>query len=213
MAFWKSKQRSVLAITVALIASLFVLPVVSPATAAVPAESFISDNIQKSLSILNDPQLSDAERGAEFERLLLGLTDMRRVAVFTLGQYAENASPRALDDFAAAFQNYSVAVYRAYLSRYAGQTLRVTGCKERAPDDFIVTTVMVDSSDHGGQPSLEVDFRVRTNTGRPELTDFSVGGVWLALEERDQFCAWMAHNHSDIQALVAHLDAVADSYR
>jgi phospholipid transport system substrate-binding protein len=212
MAFWSSKQQSVLAVTVALIASLFVLPDISPAAAAVPAENFISDNIQKSLHILNDPGLSDAERSEDFEQLLLGLTDMRRVALFTLGQYAEGASPDALDDFAAAFQNYSVAVYRAYLSRYAGQTLKVTGCKERAPDDFIVTTVMVDPTDHSGRRPLEVDFRVRTDTGRPELTDFSVGGVWLALEERDQFCAWMAHNHADMQALVAHLDAVADSY-
>lgn len=209
MASWKTIMRLVSATVIALIASLLILPATA---AAVPAESFISNNIQKSLKILNDPQLSDVQRANKFERLLISLTDMRRVAVFTLGQYAHNASPAALDDFTAAFQGYSAAVYRAYLGRYAGQTLKVTGCRERAPDDYIVTTVMVDPNDHSGRRPLEVDFRVRTNTGRPELTDFSVGGVWLALEQRDQFCAWMAHHHADLQALVAHLDAVADSY-
>ena len=44
-------RRAVLAMTLALAAPALT------ASAAVPAESFISENIQKSLSILNDPAL------------------------------------------------------------------------------------------------------------------------------------------------------------
>lgn len=181
--------------------------------AATPAEAFVSDNIQKGLGILNNPQLTAAQRSEQFEHLLLDMIDMKRIAVFTLGQYARTASPADLDAFAAAFQSYSVAVYRSYLGAYAGQTLKVTGSSQRAPDDFIVTTVMIDPKDHSGQPPLEVDFRVRTDSGKPELTDFSVMGVWLALSQRDQFGAFLAQNHGDIQTLIAHLHSVADSYR
>jgi len=199
-------RRTMLAMTLALM-----VPAMT-AEAAVPAESFISDNIQKSLSILNDPSLTSAQRSDQFEHLLLGLTDMKRIATFTLGQYCASASKAELDEFAAAFQNYSVSVYRSYLSRYAGQTLKVTGSSQRAPDDFIINTVMADASGNTGQKPLEVDFRVRTDSGRPELTDFSVGGIWIALEERDQFAAFLAHNHGDIKNLIAHLEQVAASY-
>jgi phospholipid transport system substrate-binding protein len=200
-------RRGFLAMALALCA-----PALS-ASAAIPAESFISDNIQKGLSILNDPQLSAVQRSDQFEHLLLGLTDMKRIAIFTLGQYATSATPDQKDAFAGAFQNYSVAVYRSYLGRYAGQSLKITGSSERAPDDFIVDTVMVDPNAPSSQQPLKVDFRVRTDAGKPELTDFSVGGIWLALEERDQFAAFLAQNHGDVKSLIAHLDQVAASYR
>lgn len=200
-------RRTVLAMMLAVAA-----PALS-AEAAVPAESFISDNIQKSLSILNNSSLSATEKSDRFEHLLLGLTDMRRIALFTLGRYAADTPKADQDAFAAAFQDYSVCVYRAYLSRYAGQTLKVTGSSQRAPDDFIVSTVMTDASGNAGTHPLKIDFRVRTDTGQPELTDFSVGGVWIALEERDQFAAFLAHNQGNISNLIAHLEQVAAGER
>ena len=199
-------RRAILAMGLALAAPI------TGASAAVPAESFISDNIQKSLAILNDAGLSATERSDRFEHLLLDLTDMKRIAIFTLGQYVSAASPAQQDEYATAFRNYSVAVYRSYLGRYAGQTLKVTGSSQRAPDDFIVNTVMVDPNAPSNQQPLPVNFRVRTDTGKPELTDISVGGIWLALEERDQFAAFLAQNHGDINNLIAHLDQVAADY-
>jgi phospholipid transport system substrate-binding protein len=181
--------------------------------AATPAEAFVADNIQKGLGTLNDPQLSPAQRSEQFERFLLTITDMDRVATFTLGQYAATASPADRAAFTAAFQSYSVAVYRSYLGKYAGQTLKIAGSSQHAPGDFIVVTNMIDPTDHSGQPPLEVDFRVRTDTGKPEITDLGVAGVWLAIAERDQFGAFLSKNHGDINALVAHLHEVANGYK
>ena len=195
------------------LACLIPLIFIPAADAATPAEAFVADNIQKGLGTLNDPKLSAGERSEQFERLLLSITDMNRVATFTLGQYAQAASPADRAAFAAAFQSYSVAVYRSYLTKYAGQTLKVTGSSQHAPSDFIVVTNMIDPTDHSGQPPLEVDFRVRTDTGKPEITDLGVAGVWLAIAERDQFGAFLSKNHGDINALVAHLHEVANGYR
>jgi phospholipid transport system substrate-binding protein len=181
--------------------------------AATPAEAFVSDNIQKGLGALNDPQLSAGQRSEQFERLLLTITDMNRVATFTLGQYAQAASPADRVAFAASFQSYSVAVYRSYLTKYAGQTLKVMGSSAHSPSDFIVVTNMIDPNDHGGQPPLEVDFRVRSDTGKLEITDLGVAGVWLAIAERDQFGAFLSKNHGDISALVAHLHEVTNGYK
>ena len=125
---------------------------------------------------------------------------MKRIADFTLGQYRRGASPADLAAFDAAFQNYAVAVYQSYFAKYAGQTLKVTGSQARAPDDFIVATQLIDPNDHSGQQPLEVDFRVRTDTGKPVVVDFSVAGIWLALEERDQFTAFLGQNNGNIHA-------------
>ena len=184
-----------------------------PASAATPAEAFIADNIQKGLIILNDRQLSEDDRADQFQQLLLGLTNTKRIAAFTLGQYVRTASQADRDEFAAAFQDYSIAVYRSYLAKYAGQSLKVTGSSQRAPDDFIVNTVMVDPNDRSGQRPLEVDFRVRTDAGRPELIDISVLGIWLALSQRDQFVAFLAQNRGDVKALTAHMRQTAAQYR
>ena len=201
-------RRTVLALAMGLTAASLL-----PASAATPAEAFIADNIQKGLSILNDRQLSEADRADRFQQLLLGLTNTKRIAAFTLGQYVRTAPQADRDEFAAAFQDYSIAVYRSYLAKYAGQSLKVTGSSQRAPDDFIVTTVMVDPNDRSGQRPLEVDFRVRTDSGRPELTDISVLGVWLALSQRDQFVAFLAQNNGDVKALTAHMRQTAAQYR
>lgn len=183
-----------------------------PALAAPdPAATFVNDNIQKGLAILNDKSLSQAKKREEFEHFLLSLVDVRRIAVFTLGQYRRSASPADVDAFVAAFQNYAVAAYQSYFSKYSNQTLKVTGSTQRAPTDYIVTTQMIDPKDSSGRPPLEVDFRVRTDTGKPVLVDVAVAGVWLSLEQRDQFTAFLGQNNGNISALITHLSDLAQN--
>jgi phospholipid transport system substrate-binding protein len=170
--------------------------------AANPAEDFVSGNIQAGFDILNDKSLAAEERQRRFASFLMGLTDMRRVAIFLLGQYAAQAAPADVDAYIAAYQDYVLAVYQSYFSRYAGQSLHVRASRERAPGDYIVNTDMVGAS----QP-MQIDFRVRTDGAKPVLVDFAVEGVWLALAERDQFLSVLSQNKGDIKALTAHLRA------
>jgi phospholipid transport system substrate-binding protein len=186
---------------------------VTPAAAANPAEQFVSDNIHKGLDLLNNKSLSVEQRRTQFEQFLLGLTDMNRIAVFTLGNYRRQMSDADQKAFNAAFQNYAVSVYQSYFSKYAGQTLKVTGSQERAPGDFIVSTALIDPKDRSGQAPLEVDFRVRTDAGRPVVVDFSVAGIWLAIEERDQFTAFLGQNNGNASMLIGHLNELAKQFR
>jgi phospholipid transport system substrate-binding protein len=200
--------------TLLALAALLPLALPTPAAAAGnAAENYVTDNIHKGLELLNNRSLSAPQKREQFESFLIGLTDMKRIAMFTLGQYRRTASPADLDAFGAAFQNYAAAVYQSYFARYAGQTLKVTGSTERAPGDFIVATALIDPNDKSGQPPLEVDFRVRTDAGRPVVVDFSVAGIWLALEERDQFTAFLGQNNGNIGMLITHLAELAKQYR
>jgi phospholipid transport system substrate-binding protein len=176
--------------------------------AADAAEKFVADNIQRGLDILNDKTLDVAQRRARFAEFLLALTDIRRVALFLLGNYAASAPPAQVDAFVDAFRAYSLAVYQAYFTQYAGQTLRVTGSRERAPGDDIVRTAL---SGPGTAP-VQVDFRIRSDTGKPVLVDIAVSDVWLALAQRAEFAAVLSRSHGDISALIRHLQDTAAQY-
>ena len=192
-------RRAALALTLTVGASL-------TAHAATPAEALVSDNIQKGLQILNDGHLSSSDRATHFETFLLGVTDLKRVSNFVLGTYGAKASQSDRDAFADSFQRYAVAVYQSYLRKYAGQKLTVTGSQQNAPGDDIVTTSLLDP-DRSGRP-LEIAFRVRSDGASPKIVDLSVAGIWVALEERDQFTAFLGENGGSIAGLIAHLDTL-----
>ncbi|MFO1247028.1 MAG: ABC transporter substrate-binding protein [Alphaproteobacteria bacterium] len=175
----------------------------APAWAANAAEAFVSSNIQQGFNILNEAGASAAQRREHFASFILGLTDVRRVALFMLGRYANGASQADIDAYVAAYQDYVRGVYQTYFGLYAGQTLQVTSSRERAPGDFVVSTNIVGAN----APAMPVDFRVRTDGPKPVLVDLAVAGVWLAPAQRDEFLAVLAQNNGNINALSAHLRA------
>jgi phospholipid transport system substrate-binding protein len=198
---------------VAAISALTLAPTaVCAQTTAPSAQSFIGDNVQKGLTILNNTALSPADRRDQFETLLLSITDLDRAAVFTLGSYRKGASDADVSAFTMEFQNYAVAVYQSYFARYQGQTLKVTGSVQHAPGDVVVSTLLINPNANGAEP-LAIDFRVIDSQGKPMIVDFSVGGVWLAQEERDQFTAFLGQNGGSISALTAHLKQIEANYK
>src|SRR5438045_3348595 len=149
---------------------LFTPPFVSVALAANAAEDFVRNNIQAGFDILNDQSISPAERRDRFASFLLGLTDVKRVALFLLGRYADGMPQADLDAYVAAYQAYVMTIYQSYFQLYAGQTLHVVSSRERAPGDFIVTTNIAGRSN----AAMPIDFRVLTDQAKPVLVDVAV---------------------------------------
>lgn len=183
------------------------------AQAATPAESFIQDNAQKGLTILKDTSLSRDAKQAQFQSFLESLIDIHRIALFTLGPAAKSAPPADIDAFAEAFRGYAGAVYQDQFAHYSGQTLKVTGSVERAPGDFIVRTVVLEPDGSASANAPEVDFRVSNNGGKLQVIDASVMGIWLSLQQRDQFTAFLAQHNNDVKALTANLQTRAAAIR
>jgi phospholipid transport system substrate-binding protein len=154
--------------------------------------------------ILNDHTTSPLQRRERFASFLLGLTDVKRVALFMLGRYAAAAPQADLDAYVAAYQEYTAAIYQSYFALYSGQSLHVTSSRERAPGDFVVAASVTGQ----GTAPLEIDFRIRTDGAKPVLMDLGVAGVWLASAQRDEFLSFVAQNNGDIKALTAHLRTV-----
>lgn len=175
------------------------------APAANPAEAFVQENIDKGYAVLNSTTLSDEQRRAQFRDFMLSLTDARRIGMFTLGQYANSASKEDIEAFISAFSEYAVAVYESRLSKYKGQTLKVTGSAQRAADDVVVNTDVVNPGTPNAQP-LKAAFRVRkTSDGRSIVTDIQVEGVWLALSQRSDFTGFLQQHGGRLPDLTTDL--------
>jgi len=182
-----------------------------PAFAADPAETFVNENIQKGMAILNNKALTKQQRRDQFEQFLLGLADLKRIADFTLGRYRATTSPADLAAFDAAFQNFAVATYQSYFSKYTGQSLQVTNSTQAGPTDYRVTANVIDPADRSGKEPLEVTFRVRTDRGKPVVTDVAVNGAFLSIAQQAQFVGFLGQNNGNVKLLIAHLaDVTAD---
>ena len=177
----------------------------APAKASSPAEQFVQTNVEKGLGILNDKKLSEAQKKAQFRDFLLSLASLNRTARFTLGAAVRTATPQQVEAFTAAFRNYAIAVYQTRLAAYSGQRLKVTGSTERAAGDYVVTTQLIDPNASSDKQPIQVDFRVDKTNGGFKVIDVSVVGVWLAIEERDQFTAFLANHNNSVPALTKHL--------
>lgn len=184
----------------------------APEARATPeTEAYIQQNFDKGYVILNNTSLTDAQRREEFRALLLELAASKRIALYTLGQYAMNAPAPAVDAFTAAFTTYSVAVYEKGLNRYEGQKLKVTGSSDRAADDSLVRAELINPTQSKAEP-IKVAFRVRhSETGGPTITDILIEGVSLAATERDDFVAYLKEHGGNIAELTKRLISMAET--
>lgn len=174
------------------------------AHAANPAEAFIEESIRKGGTILDDKSLDAGERDRAFRDFVLSITDMNRVALFTLGPYAKDQSEAALADFVAAFTALDVALYRNGFSSYA-HTLRITGSVVRAEDDVIVNSEAA-NPDSNSEP-MKIAFRVRKDDrGRPIILDIGLAGTWVAISQREDFGSYLLLNGGDIAKLSRALE-------
>jgi phospholipid transport system substrate-binding protein len=177
------------------------------AHAANPAEAFVAECLQKGSAILDDKSLDPAERDREFRDFVLSITDMKRVAMFTLGSYAKDGPEDAVTGFVAAFTDLDVALYRSGFSTYAHR-LRITGSVIRANDDVIVNTEST-NPDAGPEP-MKIAFRVRKDDkGRNIILDVGLAGTWVAISQDQDFASYLLLNGGDIAQLSQALETRA----
>ena len=192
------------------------LSVGAPARAADanPAEAFVQQNIDRGYAILNSTTLPPDQRRAQFRDFMLGLTDVKRIGMVTLGQYANSASKADVDAFTAAFSEYAVAIYETRLGKYKGQTLKVTGSMERSADDVVVNAQVTNPGGPKEAQPINVAFRVRKNAeGRSIITDMQVEGIWLALSQRSDFTGFLQQHGGSVPALTANLKTQTEQLR
>jgi ABC-type transporter MlaC component len=180
----------------------------SASPAELAATTFVRTDLEKGLTILNDRSIGEFDRRARLQAFLASLLNSRRIALFALGQARRYATGEQIDQFVSAFRDYAVANYASMLLRYySDQTLRVIGCNSNSDSTYTVRTGFVSPfrSAQGKEQSIEVDVRVTDENGEFVVTDISAGGVWLALQVRDEMNNYLAETNGNVGALVVRL--------
>jgi phospholipid transport system substrate-binding protein len=193
-------RRAVLSACIGLVA----LASAGPALADRDAETFAQGLIDRGVGILRNT--SDPQRRAKFREFILAYADARKTAMFALGNYRRGANEADVEAFVRAFTDYATAVYESRLDQYKGQTLKVTGSIDNKPGDVTVNMVVVDP---GAREPLRVAFRLLGSAGNYRFVDIQVLGIWLSVEQREQFAGFLSKNNGNIPALSTHLNAQA----
>ena len=173
-----------------------------PASADDGARAFTQSLIDSGFAILRDARVDKAVRVRRFDDFIVQHMDARKTALFTLGRYRRGAPDGVVEPFVAAFTDYSTAIYGAHLVDYSQANLRVTGEMINKPGDVTVMTV----AEGGGlREPLRIAFRLTGAAGMYKIVDVQVEGIWLSVEQRDQFASVLAQNNGDISSLTASL--------
>lgn len=174
-----------------------------------PAQVFVEQRLKIGYAILTDQSLTEEQRRMKFRDFVLSSTDMQRIALFTLGFYADKSNAIDLRKFENTYMEHAVVVYSAWLNRYRGEAFTITNSINRAPDDVTVNADFIDPSDSNG-PHSRVSFEVRKRIdGRLVITDMRFGGIWLALSERGDFGEFLEHHNGSVAALTGNLQSIA----
>jgi ABC-type transporter MlaC component len=174
----------------------------SPASADADAEQFAQKLIDQGVAILRDA--NDPGRRSRFRAFVTQYADARKTALYTLGNYRRGANETDIEAFVVAFKDYATALYEARLDRYKGQTVKVVGSVDNKPGDVTVNMVVVD----GNTPNpLRIAFRLNGGANNYRFIDIQVEGIWLSIEQRDQFAAFLSQNGGSVPRLTTHLQS------
>lgn len=168
------------------------------ARANTAAEQFARQLIDQGFAILRDESLETEARRDRFHAFILGHVEARGTALFTLGVYRRNVAPEVLERFVSAFREYSTAIYESRLEQYKSATMTVVSSIENKPGDV---TVMTSAQDPSLREPLMVGFRLAAVAGTYKIVDVQAAGIWLSVEQREQFGALLSRNNGDVGGL------------
>lgn len=181
----------------------------APARADDAAEAFVQTVLDDAEPLLD---IADTDQDAFFkgiEELVDKYVDMRRVSLFTLGQYARQISDEQKAAYLPLFDQYATQIYQNTLADYAGQKLEVVQSVDRSDRDIIVNSKISDPAP--GDPLTDTIFHwriYRNRDGELSIVDAGADNVWLAIEQRSQFTSVIANNgggEQGMEALLAQL--------
>jgi len=166
------------------------------------AERFIDQMGQKGMGAIAITALSDEARKQVFRTILTQNFDLNTISRFVLGRYWRQATPAQQAEYQGLYQTMIINVYTARFKNYSGQRFEVTGSRNDASGDVVVSSKVVPAN--GGSEVL-VDWRVRPKSGAFRVIDVMVEGVSMGVTQRNDFASVIQRGGGAIEALLAYL--------
>jgi len=179
-----------------------------PALAAGEATTVVIDFGNRALQMLNDPQLSPAERQKRFAALLDQDFDFVKTGRFVLGRYWQSATDQEKQEFAPVFHDYLVQSYSAFFNEFTGTSFKVTGERPEGPGSTMVSTTVIRRYE---PTTAKVDGRVSMEGGSPKNTDVSLERISMPPGYRQEFAAVIERSGGGVSGLIAQLRTKTNS--
>ena len=179
------------------------------------AEGYVADLVARAVAILDDRESPEEERRAAFRSLLVENVDMRRLPAFLLGQYARLPDDGQKQEYLRLLQEFTTRIYFVRLQEYAGDSIRITGSRDKNKGREVVVTGTIRLRDRDKPLSLDwwLLRRPSADGGADSFRvfDVRVAGIWLAQEQRSGFVSVIRNNQGSFDALLAHLRRQIDA--
>lgn len=189
-------------------AGIALLLVMRPVSAAVAdAEAYVQSLVDQGFKLLDEG--GPAGHNAKFHAFVLQHVDAEKTALFALGRYRRGASEAVVKPYVDVFREYATVNYEMRLEERKGEKLKVTGSLENKPGDVTVEAETVG----GSGDALKIAFRLNGRNGAYKVVDVQAAGLWLSIEQREQFTAFLSKNNGDIAKLTQHLIGLTKDMR
>ncbi len=175
-----------------ILAALALITTISAAQAATvsPQQAFIDKIASDVLAIVKSDA---ADKSAKLENIFATTVDFDWVGKFVLGRHFKTATPAQQTAYLAAYRPFIIKNYVSRLTKYTGQTYKITGARTSSDGASLVSMQLLDPK---GRPVL-VDYRVSGKPGAFKVTDIVVEDVSLITTQRAEFNAVVNKNGLD----------------
>jgi phospholipid transport system substrate-binding protein len=160
------------------------------------ATAFVKNTGDKLVAVVNGAG-SQVDKRRALTQIIDGTVDVDGVARFCLGRFWRTASADQQKRYVELFHQVLVTNITSKLGEYQG--VRFTMNRSRSQDeDEIVSTVV----ERPNNPPTNVDWVISSPSNAPKIIDVIAEGTSLRLTQRSDYASFLAHNNSNIDALI-----------
>jgi len=163
-----------------LLAGILLLLLFSPAWGLEPQQQ-VEEMVNSVLSVLQQPELVQAEKKALVSGLVQKHLNMASMAERTLGPYWNSASPEQRQKFTDLFVKVLEGTYLNRINDYSGGTVQYL--KQRVKDDKAIIDTKFVSNDL----EIPVQYKMILENGRWQVFDLVIEGVSLIRNYRSSY--------------------------
>ncbi len=178
-----------------LLLGVAVLPLVGggicPAAAATGPEAYVQSLGKEVIALANGGAKGTALR-SRFVSLLNRHSDVRSVALFSLGPYQKDLPANLKSEYFRLVIEYTAGFFVYYIKDFAGARLEVKSSTASGK-----ATIVDSSIQFAGGSTSPVKWRVVGTGGGLRVSDVNVRGIWLRLQMRQQFTSVLKRNRGD----------------
>jgi ABC-type transporter MlaC component len=137
-----------------------------------------------------------------FRDLLRRYSNVKQVALFSLGKYEKQLPPNRAKEYFTLVEDFTAKLFASYAGNFAGREVQVLRSAPRTQNDIVVDSRILYNDDRRPAP---VKWLVAKRGNKLNIYDVNIQGVWLSLFIQQKFVSILKRSKGDFEPLFAYL--------